>query len=318
MTSRTVASLHITNGDSVVYTFKKAGILGTHLPWRDALEEGPVPGSLPLEECSRIRGAYLASRGGGKPIRVLHDLQARDAVIRRAPEFDEVVLWFEHDLYDQLQMLQVLDVLRAMELEPGRVSIVQSDSYLGSMTAEEIVMLHPKRRTVTRAMFDRASVLWNDFCSANPPALLAASANEHAGFPFLRTGLRRLCEEYPWIDDGLSRSQRQALQSVAQGAARNDELFRRAQAREEAPFLGDTMFYAILNDLRGGAAPLIEDEDGLFVPTALGRRALAGDADWLEAAPADRWIGGVHLFGSNPPRWDDVRQTFRLAEEAVD
>ncbi len=318
MSSRTVASLHVTNGDSVVYTFKKAGILGTHLPWRDVLHEGPVPGELPLEQCSRVRGAYLASRGYGKPIRVLHDFQARDAVIRRAGEFDEIVLWFEHDLYDQLQILQTLYVLHGMELEPGCVSIVQSDSYLGSMTAEEIVMLHPKRRTVTRAMFERASLVWKHFCSSEPTALLADASTEHAGFPHLRSALHRLCEEYPWLSDGLSRSQRQALQSVAQGPGRNDELFRRAQAREEAPFLGDTAFYAIVEDLRSDPAPLIEGIEGMVVPTALGRRILAGDADWLEEAPADRWIGGVHLSGVRMPRWDDVQGTFRLAEEAVD
>ncbi len=318
MSSRTVASLHITNGDSVVYTFKKAGILGTHLPWRDVLHEGPVPGELPLEGCSRVRGAYLASRGHGKPIRVLHDFQARDAVIRRAGEFDEVVLWFEHDLYDQLQILQILHVLHEMNLEPGSVSIVQSDSYLGSMTAEEIVTLHPKRRTVTRAMFERASSVWKHFCAQDPSMLLVDSATEHAGFPHMRAALRRLCEEYPWTGDGLSRSQRQALQSVAQGPARSDELFRRAQAREEAPFLGDTTFYAIVEDLRASPAPLIEGNEGSAEPTALGRRILAGDADWLAQAPADRWIGGVHIAGLNPPRWDDTRGAFRLAEEAVD
>jgi hypothetical protein len=318
MSSRTVASLHITNGDSVVYTFKKAGILGTHLPWRDVLHEGPVPGELPLEDCSRVRGAYLAARGHGKPIRVLHEFQARDAVIRRVREFDEVVLWFEHDLYDQLQILQILHVLREMNLEPGSVSIVQSDSYLGSMTAEEIVTLHPKRRTVTRAMFDRAASVWRHFCAPEPSALLEDTASEHPGFPHLRAAVRRLCEEYPWTGDGLSRSQRQALQSVAQGPARVDELFRRAQAREEAPFLGDTTFYAIVDDLRRSPAPLIEGNEGLMTPTALGRRILAGDADWLLEAPANRWIGGVHVSGANPPRWDDTRGTFKLAEEAVD
>ena len=318
MSSRTVASLHVTNGDSVVYTFKKAGILGTHLPWRDVLHEGPVPGGLPLEACSRVRGTYLASRGHGKPIRVLHEFQERDAVIRRAHEFDEVVLWFEHDLYDQLQILQILHVLHEMTLEPGSVSIVQSDSYLGSMTAEEIVTLHPKRRTVTRAMFERASLIWKHFCAPDPSALLEDIGSEHAGFPHMRSALRRLCEEYPWTGDGLSRSQRQALQSVAQGPARNDELFRRAQAREEAPFLGDTTFYAIVQDLRNSPSPLIEGADGLAEPTALGRRILAGDADWVAEAPVERWIGGVHVAGTHPPRWDDTRAAFRLAEEAVD
>lgn len=318
MSSRASAALHVTNGDAVVYLFKKAGILGTHLPWRDVLHEGPVPGDLSLEQCSHIRGTYLASRGHGSPIKVLHDFQTRDATIRKAKDFSEVVLWFEHDLYDQLQILQILHVLHGMELEPGSVSLVQSDSYLGSMTAEEIVTLHPKRRTVTRAMFERASLLWKNFCSPDTAALLADASSEHAGFPHMRSGLHRLCEEYPWLTDGLSRSHRQALQSVAQGPARNDELFRRAQAREEAPFLGDTAFYAILDDLRNSHAPLIEGDEGMAMPTALGRRILGGDADWLEEATADRWIGGVHLSGARTPRWDDTRGTFKLAEEAVD
>lgn len=318
MSSRTVASLHVTNGDAVVYAFKKAGILGTHVPWRDVLHEGPVPQNLPLEACSRIRGTYLAMRGHGKPIRIMHEFQARDAAIRRAAEFEEIVLWFEHDLYDQLQILQVLTVLGEMPLEPGRVSIVQSDTYLGSMTAEEIIALHPKRRTVTRAMFERTHAMWKVFTGSDAGALFEQSTIDHPGFPHMRIALRRLCEEYPWTGDGLSRSHRQALQAVGQGAARNDELFRRAQAREEAPFLGDSTFYAILEDLRRGPAPLVEGEEGAYAPTALGRRVLAGDANWLDEAPSDRWIGGVHLEGRDVPRWDDIRQAFIMAKEAVD
>ncbi len=37
--------------------------------------------------------------------------RARDAIFRRHGEFKTVVLWFEHDLYDQLQLLQILDFL---------------------------------------------------------------------------------------------------------------------------------------------------------------------------------------------------------------
>ncbi len=310
MSSRAASSLHITNGDSVIYTFKKAGILGTHLGWRDLLHEGPVPGGLSLEACSRIRGEYLASRGFGKAIKILHDLETRNAHLRRANEFDEVVLWFEHDLYDQLQLLQILSALGEMELEPGRVSLVQSDSYLGSMTAEELVALHPKRRTVTAPMIERATSLWNAFTGADPQALEALTHADHAAFPHMRAAMVRLCEEYPWKLDGLSRSQRNALASVAQGAARDDELFRRAQAREEAPFLGDSAFYAILQDLRDPRAPLIEGESGALTPTALGRRLLAGDGDWMHENGPDRWIGGVHVTHEHDVRWDDARNAF--------
>jgi hypothetical protein len=310
MSSRQAATLHITNGDAVVYLFKKAGVVGTHLPWRDLLHEGPVPGGATLEELSSVRGAYLASRGFGSPIKVMHDFASRDAVLRRAREFAEIVLWFEHDLYDQLQLLQILVELDAMQLEPGTVSLIQSDEYLGSMTADEISALWTKRKTVTRSIYDGASQAWDALRADSPEALVAQTQRTAQGLPHLRAALERLCEEFPWHGDGLSRSQRHALQAVAAGPARRDELFSRAQAREEAPFLGDLAFDAIVRDLRGGEAPLIEGDDETLTPTARGRGVLAGSEDWLAAQPIDRWIGGVHLTESNCWRWSEADRAF--------
>jgi len=305
MSSQQAATLHITNGDAVVYLFKKAGVVGTHVPWRDVLHEGPVPAGATLEQLSRVRGEYLASRGFGKPIKILHDFASRDAAFRRAVESPEVVLWFEHDLYDQLQLVQVLAELDAMKLEPGTVSLVQSDAYLGSMTAEELLALYPKRKTVTGAIFDHARIAWDALRAEEPSALLSVAQREAHALPHLRSALHRLCQEYPWKDDGLSRSQRHALQAVAFGPSSPDELFRRAQAREEAAFLGDLAFAAIVRDLQTGPAPLIEGEEGALEPTAQGRSTLAGGEDWLAVQPLDRWIGGVHLTTECAFRWDD-------------
>ena len=310
MSGQQAATLHVTNGDAVVYLFKKAGVVGTHLPWRDMLHEGPVPPGATLEELSHVRGEYLASRGLGKPIKLLHDFAARDATFRRAPEFAEIILWFEHDLYDQLQLLQILVELDAMRLEPGKVSLVQSDQYLGSMTADELIALFPKRRTVTDATFDAARSAWDALRADDPGALLAHTQRDAPGLPFLRAALRRLCQEFPWSGDGLSRSQRHALQAVASGPTRPEELFRRAQAHEEAPFLGDLAFDAIVRDLQMQPAPLVEGEDGALEATARGRSALAGAEDWLQAQPLDRWIGGVHLTAEHCYRWDDDTARF--------
>jgi hypothetical protein len=314
MSSQQAATLHVTNGDAVVYLFKKAGVVGTHLPWRDMLHEGPVLQQASLEQLSRIRGSYLAARGYGKPIKLLHDFEARDATLRKAPEFAEIVLWFEHDLYDQLQLLQILTALDAMELQPGAISLIQSDHYLGSMTADELVALLPKRRTVTNAHFAAARAAWAALCADDPIELHVLAQRDAEGLPFLRAALGRLCQEFPWASDGLSRSQRHALQAVAVGPARGDELFRRAQAREEASFLGDVAFEAVLRDLRSEPAALVEGADGALEPTARGRSLLAGGEDWLAAQPLDRWIGGVHLTADNCYRWDDdARAIIRTA-----
>jgi hypothetical protein len=303
-------TLHITNGDSVLYSWKKGGLLGTHLPWRDALHEGPVIGGMRLEEFSRIRGDYLAARGYGNAIKIHRDFEKRDAIVRRAAEFDEVVLWFEHDLYDQLQMLQILAALQDSGLGAGSVQLIQSDHYLGTLSGDELLALYPKRRFITTAIAEGAARAWSAVTSADPEQLSRAASEQYVGLPFLRDALKRLCEEYPGVDSGLSRTQKHLLEACAQGARRKEDLFRRSQAQEEAAFLGDASCYAVIDDLASEPAPLLSALDQGYELTVLGRRVLAGDADWLERAPLDRWIGGVHLTDQHSWRWNERAQCF--------
>ena len=302
-------SLHVTNGDSVLFTWKKAGLLGTHLAWRDVLHEGPVPAGMSLEELSRVRADYLANRGYGNPIKIHRDFEKRDAIIRGTDRFDEIVLWFEHDLYDQLQLLQILGVLKEQGLGAGSVELVQSDQYLGMLSADEIMALYPKRRYLTTAVEERAARAWTAVTS-DVPAPLLADAESYSGLPFLHNAMRRLCEEYPAHDSGLSRTQKQILEACAQGARRKEDLFRLSQAREEAAFLGDAPCYAEIEQLCSQPAPLLTFLEQGCEMTVLGRRVLAGDADWLEHQPLDRWIGGVHLTSDRHWRWDDQHETF--------
>lgn len=305
MSART---LHVTNGDSVLHTWKKAGLLGTHLAWRDILHEGPVPGGVPLEALSRIRADYLASRGLGNAIKLHHDFEKRDAVIRRAAEFEEIVLWFEHDLYDQLHLLQILAVLQEQDIGAGAVQLVQSDQYLGTLTADEILALYPKRKFLTGAMATAAARAWRAFTGGSPEDLCAEAQRTYAGFPFLAAALKRLCEEFPAKGTGVSRTQRHVLEACAQGARRKEDLFRRSQAREEASFLGDTGCYAQIDDLCAEPAPLLSAIEGGYELTVLGRRVLAGDADWLDHQPLDRWIGATHVNAENDWRWDEASE----------
>jgi hypothetical protein len=224
-----------------------------------------------------------------------------------------VVLWFEHDLYDQLQLLQILTLLEELELEPGRVSLVQTDQYLGSMTAEELSALLPRRRPVTPAISKSAVRAWQRFTSPFSEDLLAAAREDPIGLPYLRAALRRLCEEYPLRSNGLSRSQRQALAAAAQGPAEADELYRRAQSREETQFQGNSAFRGTIDDLCDDRAPLLSSVEGRFAITPYGRTVLAGDSDWLAACPIDRWIGGVHLTPERIVRWDEDAGVFVTA-----
>lgn len=303
-------TLHVTNGDSVIYLFKKGGLLGTHLAWRDVLHEGPILNDRPLEELSAIRAQFLASEGYGNPIKINRDFEKRDATLRRAAEFDEVVLWFEHDLYDQLQLLQILSCISMMELPAGAVQMIQSENYLGMLSPDELLALLPKRRSLASASSDAAERAWQAITAASPDLLRSAIDEEAASFPFLKAALHRLCQEFPSLANGLSRSQQNIVESIAQGARTPEDVFRRSQAREESAFLGDATCFRKIAELSADPSPLVARlEQGLEL-TVLGRRVTACDADWLDTQPLDRWIGGMNLTTAHHWRWNEEARAF--------
>src|SRR6185369_11209179 len=101
--------LHITNGDTAVQTLESGGVAGDILPWRDVLHDGPVPADLSLDELSRVRARFIADCGWGEFEDVVADFESRDRTLTSFGDHGEVTLWFEHDLYDQLQLIQLLD-----------------------------------------------------------------------------------------------------------------------------------------------------------------------------------------------------------------
>ncbi len=128
--------LHITNGDCAVAVLSRA-VQGAMLPWQDVLHEGPVHAGIPLEDLSRRRAAFIASAGWAPLAAVEEKFAARNALLHQAIGHDEVVLWFEHDLYDQLQLIQLLDWFR---LHPHpELSLVCEAEYLGDMTPARAV-----------------------------------------------------------------------------------------------------------------------------------------------------------------------------------
>ena len=109
--------------------------------------------------------------------------------------------------------------------------------------------------------------------------------------------LRRLLEELPWTGTGLSRTERQLLEPLANGAGTREEAFVAASRSEERPYLGDTSAWATLDRL----GPLLDDHG----VNARGRAVLAGRDEWEPSE--ERWIGGTRLPpGRSPWHWDSA------------
>ena len=220
------------------------------------------------------------------------------------------MLWFEHDLYDQLQLIQIL---AGLPDRPAHVELICIGSFpgrpgfagLGELEPDELASLWPVRTAVTPEHVHIARAAWDVVRGDDPRALARAAATPDERLPYLAPALRRLLEELPGVRDGLGRTERQLLEAVGAGARTRVDAFLASMAAEEAPFMGDTIAFDRLDGLRG----LVED-DGPLLLTEDGEAVLAGRADRVALLGFDRWLGGLHVRADGPLwRWDSERAT---------
>ena len=257
--------LHITNGDHAAALLRASGVTGEVLPWRDVLHEGPVPAGLALAELSEVRARFLADSGlADDYAEVLEDFRQRDATLGRFADHAEVTLWFEHDLYDQLQLLQLLDWFAGQEQAATRLSLICIGSFpgkpdfggLGELTAAELASLFPSRHAVSTEELHLAQAAWQAFRAPDPTALAALLNGDTAALPYLRAALLRHLEEFPSVEYGLSRTERELLEVLASGSETPQTIFAAWRAKEETSFMGDTPLWTHLRQLGTGPHPL--------------------------------------------------------------
>lgn len=290
--------LHLTNGDTAADVIRRTGVTGEIVPWRDVLHEGPVPAGLSLEGMADVRARFLAAWSGRPFAEIFANLSARNATLRGARR---VVLWFEHDLYDQLQLLQILATL-AVQPET-RAELICINTFpgvepflgLGQLSPAQLATLWSQRRPVSAAQLTLGARAWNAFCSPDPSAVRKLLDGDLMALPFLRDALERFLEERPAPPTGLGRTEKQLLAAAQTGHQTFAEIFRANQGQEAAPFMGDTTVKSRLEALIHARTPLITREPCSLTPA--GQRVLAGEADARKLNGIDRWFGGVHLVG---------------------
>jgi Domain of unknown function (DUF1835) len=309
--------LNITNGDSAVEIMKQANIPGVFLPWRDVLHEGPVPDNLSLEELSEVRAQFIIARGWGEPEKIIESFIQRDNELKSFNKYEKVILWFEHDLYDQLQIIQILDWFYQNTSKGIELSIICTDRYLGLLTPEEMGELIKHEEPITESHLKLSSKAWSAIRSSSPDKWFELLNIDTTVLPFLEGAVVRLLEEYPGCTNGLSRTAEQALKVISSGEKRPGKIFSGNQELEERMFLGDASFWVVLHELLKSNPPLIALPEGkeLTLPTSndqaltitpAGIDVLAGKLNWLEVSNIDHWIGGVHLEPTNVWCWNSI------------
>jgi hypothetical protein len=300
--------IHFHNGDVAASLARRAGVPGRHVPFRESLVGGPVKPALPMQEWVEERARFLAEHYGENLLRIRNELLEQELALDRAREEEEVVLWFEHDLFCLVHLLYLLTRLS----KSHRITLIWSPQPLGTQSEEDIFSLFQSRAAVLPAMATAASLAWKAFSSEDPTSLNRFLDVEVADFPFLRDGFLLHASRFPSTTNGLGEVERRAVAGIDAGATDFVSLFTRFDASPPRFGFGDGEFLRHLQRLSSAVVPVItimgeekaNPPKALFAITPAGRNVIDGTVDFIEVNNANFWLGGAHLTRERMWRWD--------------
>ncbi|MGQ0645921.1 MAG: DUF1835 domain-containing protein [Gemmatimonadaceae bacterium] len=311
-----VPTMHIRCGTDILGGLRSAGLAGEFVEISDPYCQGPVPaeGDFLETRAQFIAAAYDVPLQTARAslLRIEHDLAA-------SLQRERVVLWFEHDTFDQLILARIL-AFYGEHGAPRRLELVHIDHFpavdrfhgLGELSAGALRMLWDDRLMVTSGLLALGNRVWRALRKPSPIALHESAMSSDA-LPQMGAAVIRHLQELPWCGDGLSLTQRLALELLVEGPSTAAEVFARlTNEREPLVHLGDSMFWFVLRDMcRAQPAPLVATATeaawhrNVLTLTDAGRRVLNGELDWMACMPPERWVGGVRIRAGVPNwRWD--------------
>jgi len=300
--------IHLHNGDSVAITARRALLPGRHVSFRETFISGPVRPDLRSHEWIEERARFISAYYGEHLLRTRNEMLEQEQMLDAIRDDEEIVLWFEHDLFCLANFLYLLVRLS----KARRLSAVWCPRALGSMTEEELVTAYMSRAAVPPLMLRIAAEAWKSYTAPDAAALNRFVQQEWPDFAFLREGMTLHAMRFPSTRNGLGEVEQRAMAGIDDGATDFGSLFARFDANPPRYGFGDGEFLRHLRRLASCAVPMItitETGDGappkaLFGMTPAGRKVLAGEADFIELNNADQWLGGVHLTSDSLWRWD--------------
>nr|WP_275444713.1 sigma-70 family RNA polymerase sigma factor [Paenibacillus sp. ACRRX] len=323
--------LHIVNGDHVAETLRQGVVQGDILVWREVYPEGPVfvdPTTYPNRS---VRAGYLEQALGIPRLEFIRGSEAQENQLANYHKYDEIVLWFEHDLFDQTMLCYLLHWFAKRPLGNTKLSLLCIGAYpgiqlfrgLGQLSADQMKTLSGTWQAIGQAELETGTKVWEAYCSSEPDQLYALLKGEQtAALPFVRDAFRLHLSRLPSTFNGLGIVEQTTLELVRSGVSSPMDLFQRIGNTLHGLGLGDLQYWRHLAGLSQRAQPLLYIEGGAGLPdyrnnppsfqhcqvklTELGKEVLAGKKDRVRINGIDEWYGGVHLLGSDSRwRWDE-------------
>ncbi|MGB5555639.1 MAG: DUF1835 domain-containing protein [Flavobacteriaceae bacterium] len=250
--------LHITNGDSFTEKLKELKLKGDIITWREMLCEGKTETNVGSESFWKTRFEFLNKNYQiTKSIFIEKTLKEYRSLCNHKQQ-DQIVLWFEYDLFCQVNMLAVLSWLK-VNRKYAQVYLVcsgnEDDSEtlygLNELSNEQLLQKYENRVELTQDDIEYADYVWQLYCSNNPIRLENLSDYGDFQFEYLSEAMKAHLKRYPTIKNGLNALENRTLHiSSSEKSKSKNELLGKLIKNQGRYGFGDTQYNRILTSLK--------------------------------------------------------------------
>ena len=215
--------LHITNGDTTTKHLHSSKIKGEIITWREMLCEGKTTKEVGSEDFWKTRFEFL---------KTAHKVSKKNFIDYTLKEYrnlcqqkqqDEIVLWFDNDLFCQVNMLAIISWLKRYR-KGRKITLVKTDT-LKKQEAFNIINTAFKQRTIlSKDDIEYADYIWQLYCSDSPLRLETAyNFSSNSPFTHLEEAIKAHLLRFPSITNGLNNIENTILTTATENVFKSKE-----------------------------------------------------------------------------------------------
>lgn len=202
--------LHITNGDDLTKKIQEMKLSGDLITWREMLCEGPATQDVGDAEFLKLRRRFLKEKYGISKQEYQEKFISELEKLAAINSYDEIVLWFEFDLFSHMNMLALITFLLQKKKNdplslvcsrklPGEQEMVP----LSELPEKHLKNHYEQRIPLTGDDVRTAELIWELYCSKNPKRL-TSEIKKTTNFEYLASSIRAHIERFPNANTGLN------------------------------------------------------------------------------------------------------------------
>nr|WP_321405432.1 DUF1835 domain-containing protein [uncultured Carboxylicivirga sp.] len=242
---------HILNGDALKHQFPDA-IKGKLIVARECLVDGSVEGEN-LSELYETRARFISQNYEGFEISEYYEKTVTEFTkIQNIPSHSEINLWFEEDLFCQINLWFVINLIYT-SYNNQTIYLIRPKAHFeynfGGMNNEELLNAYSNKTRIEFSELKELSRLWALYQKNGCDEMMSIAQKLDHKFPFLKKAINAHIDRLP--QNGSPGRPVKTLIQIMDGLQTEDfnTIFREFNRREAIYGLGDLQVKRIMNDI---------------------------------------------------------------------